>query len=468
MADDIEALEAEFRDALRQVDEDLRFAISEVAPELVERAHLNPPPTLRARPTIADYDRDLARVRRPGLDAFGHLRDLVLIGIRVGTISVEDVYLRVRPATVALTVLLDPGAGATAAALARRIRRGAGWGAGRGLGRGLGLGPGLGRWVEAIVAVDHWPGSLHSLLRQEPQDEGGHPPHTLLGMDDHLWRGGNILLALAPPGTLSRIASEAAPMGVTGRIVGEPQAVRYARALLRLASHAPLSRTFVDYALTEQASARVRIALASNALTPNATLSRLVTDGVTDAEPGVAAAISLHECAPPAVRLAAFRKVRDPAVLSEARETLRRDVDVVRRIQRIASASADEADLVHALLRDAGPELPFQARLFAYAHLARMSGPEAVWVLEMGRAGSLEAMHPAVRASMAAGSALPLLEAAVADPYRGMHHDAVSSVAALRREELLDWPFPWQDSADPAEVSDPADPADPADPDQLD
>ncbi|WP_228564358.1 hypothetical protein, partial [Catenulispora rubra] len=323
----------------------------------------------------------------------------------------------------------------------------------------------VGRWVEAVVAVDYWPDSLRSLLRQEPQEEGGYPPHTLLGMDDHLWRGGNILLALAPPGTLSRIASEAAPMGVTGRIVGEAQAVRYARTLVRLASHAPLSRPFVDYALSAQASARVRIALAANSLTPNATLSRLLT--VADDEPGIAAAISLHECAPPAVRLAAFRKVRDPAVLGEARETLRRDVDVVRRVQRIASASADEAGLVHALLRDAGPELPFQARLFAYAQLARMSGPEAAWTLEMDRAGSLEAMHPAVRASMAAGSALPLLEAAVADPYRGMHHDAVSSVAALRREELLDWPFPWQDSADPDSAS-PAEAPDSAGPDQLD
>jgi hypothetical protein len=84
-------------------------------------------------------------------------------------------------------------------------------------------------------------------------------------------------------------------------------------------------------------------------------------------------------------------------------------------------------------------------RLFAYAHLARVSGVEAVWTLEMDRAGSLEAMHPAVRASMTAGSAVPLLEAAVADPYRGMHQDTAVSAPALRREEALDWPFPWHD-----------------------
>ena len=389
-------------------------------------------PALRPRPTVADYDHDLAWVGRRGHDAFGHLRDLLLIGTLVGTISAGDVYSRVRPATVALTLLLDPGAGPTAPALARRIRRGAG--------------RRVGRWAEAVVAADSWPGSLRSLLRQEPPEEGGRPPGALPGMEDHLWRGGNILLALAPPGTLAHIAGQAAPMAATGRVVGEAKAVDYARALLRLAGHAPLSRPIVDHALTAQAGARVRMALAANPFTPNATLRRLLT--FADAEPGVAVAIGQHECAPPAVRLAAFGKIRYLGGLGQAGERLRRDIDMVRRMERIATVGADEAHLAHALLRDAGPELPDQARLFAYAHLARISGPEAVWALEMDRTGSLEAMHPAVRASMAAGSAVPLLEAAVADPYRGMDHDAVTSMTALRRQESLDRPFAWQDSAE--------------------
>ena len=435
MSEDIEELQEQFRTATRRVEEELLFAVNELAPELLDRVRVEAPPALRPRPTIRDYDHDLARVeRRPGHDAFGHLRDLLLIGIRVGTISVDDVYRRVRPATVALTVLLDPGAGATAAALAGRIRRGAGRGAGHR----------VERWAEAVAAVDSWPGSLRSLLRQESPEEGGRPPDTLGGMDDHLWRGGNILLALAPPGTLPRMASEAAPLPATGRIVGEVRALGYARALLRLAGHAPLSRPLVDYALTAQGATRVRMALAGNPLTPNAVLVRLLT--FADAEPGVAAAVCQHECAPPAIRLAAFRKLRDPEILFQARENLQRDIDVVRRVQRIATIAADEAHVAHALLRDAGPELPVQARLFGYAHLARISGVESVWTLEMERTGSLEAVHPAVRASMETGSAVPLLEAAVADPYRGMDHDAVTSVAALRREEVLDRPFAWQDS----------------------
>ncbi|MEY9933984.1 hypothetical protein ABH926_008647 [Catenulispora sp. GP43] len=392
---------------------------------------LGPPPVLRPRPTIEDYEHDLARMRHPGHDALGHLRDLVLIGLRAGTIGVEDVYRRVRPATIALTVLLDAGVDQAARALAGRIRGGAGGD--------------VGRWAEAVVAVDSWPGSLHSLLRGEPHSGDDPPLHALLGLDDHLWRGANILLVLAPPQTLPRIAAQAAPMAATGAVVGAPRAVRNARALLRIASHVPLSRTIVDHALSPQASARVRIQLASNPLTPNAVLIRLLT--FADREPGVAAAISLHECAPPAVRLAAYRGVHDPEVLAQAGEALRRDADVVRQVHTIASLAAHEAPLAYALVRDAHPELPTEARLFAYAHLARISGVEGVWTLEMNRAGSLERMHPAVRASMESGSAVPLLEAAVADPYRGMNQDAVTAVRALRREELLDRPFPWLDDA---------------------
>lgn len=404
--------------------------------------YVGPPPPLRPRPTIADYEAHLAVMRRRSDDAFGHLRDLVLIGLRAGTISVDDLYHGVRPAMVALSVLVDSGAGAETIGpdFARLIRREAG--------------REVERWAEAIVAVDSWSGSLRSLLRQEPPEPEDpaapkrevRPVYHLLRLADHLWRGANILLALAPPETLAYIAAEATPMPASGPITGEPRAIRYARAMLRIASHAPLSRIIVDHALMPEASARVRIQVAANSLTPNATLIRLLT--FADAEQGVAAAISLHQCASPAVRLAAYRKVRDREVQAQAREALQRDADVVRRVQMIAAAGADDAERLHALLRAALPTLPVEAQLFAYAHLARISGIEAVWTLEMDRAGGLERMHPAVRASMESGTAVPLLEAAVAEPYRGMDHDVVTSVSALRREEVLDRPFPWLEPVD--------------------
>ena len=62
------------------------------------------------------------------------------------------------------------------------------------------------------------------------------------------------------------------------------------------------------------------------------------------------------------------------------------------------------------------------------------------------RAGALEAMHPAVRASRESGTVVPLLEAAVADPCRGLDQDTVTAVGMLRREEALDRPFPWQET----------------------
>ncbi|HEY3483460.1 MAG TPA: hypothetical protein VGL02_31705, partial [Streptomyces sp.] len=263
MAYDIEAQEAELAALLQDADARLPFGLPETIEELQRRLYLEPALSLRPRPTIADYHQDLAAMaHRPTEDAFGHLRDLLLIGIRVGTISVADLYSQVRPALVALTVLLDSGAGESAPELARLIRRDAG--------------RGVGRWAEAVVGVDSWPGTLRSLLRQLPPASDGDPVlFSVLGLDGHLWRGANILLALAPPEVLPHIAGEAAPMNATGPIVGEPRAVRHARALVRIASHAPLSRPVVDLALRPRTPARVRIGLASNPLTPNATLARL-------------------------------------------------------------------------------------------------------------------------------------------------------------------------------------------------
>ena len=87
--------------------------------------------------------------------------------------------------------------------------------------------------------------------------------------------------------------------------------------------------------MNPKAGARLRMALATNPLTPNGVLTDLLS--FADREPGLAAAICLNQCAPPAVRFAAFREVRDPEVLARARAPLQRDIDMVRRIQRIAT-----------------------------------------------------------------------------------------------------------------------------------
>lgn len=438
---------AELAVLIQDADARLPLGVWETIAELRQQLHLEPELSLRPRPTIADYQHDLAAMRsRPAEDAFGHLRDLLLIGIRVGTISAEDLYSHVRPATIALTVLLDPGAGQSAAELARLIRRDVDRGS-RDVENAENA-QSTQAWAEAVVGVDAWPGSLRSLLRQQPPDSDGDPSlFSVLRLDKHLWRGANILLALAPPETLSQIVADAVPMRTTGPIVGEPRAVRRARALVRIASHAPLSRPIVDLALMPQDCKRVRIELASNPLTPNVTLGRLLA--FADREPGVAAAICLNELASPALRILAYRRLRSPVIRESVREALPRAVAVAFDVEVIAAAIGDQAHLVHALIRDVQPDLSPQARLFVYAHLARMSGLEAVWALELERVGTAERVDPAVRASMASGSLAPLLEAAVADRYRGLADPAVGQVASLRREELLDQPFPWQDPDQP-------------------
>ncbi|WP_194897092.1 hypothetical protein [Catenulispora pinisilvae] len=441
----IDKLEAELQALLHEDGAGLPFLTFQSLTDLQRRVSPEPLPTLRPRPTIADYDHDLALDPHPELDAFGHLRDTVLIGIRVGTISVDDLYYRVRPAVIALTVLLDPRVGGTGPELVRRIRHDA----------GCEPRP----WAEAVVAVDSWSGSLHSLLRQrqEPTDPADRRliPAVLSGLGDHLWRGSNILLALAPAETLAHIAADAAPTPVTGRVVSEPEAVRCARALLRIVSHVPLSQPVVDHALRPQASARVRLQLAANPLAPDVTLRSLLA--FADREPGIAAAICMNEWASPALRLVAYRRLRVPQVRQRVRAALAPEVAVALDIEEMAAATAQEAHVVYALIRNLEPDLSPEARLFLYAHLARISGPEAVWNLELARTGSLEAVHPAVRASMESGALTPLLEAAVAAPYGGLRDQAVGDVGevgALRREELLNWPFPFPDVADPVATPD--------------
>ncbi len=66
--------------------------------------------------------------------------------------------------------------------------------------------------------------------------------------------------------------------------------------------------------------------------------------------------------------------------------------------QRLLDAAAE-----HAAYADGSPLPP---KLLS--ELAEVAGPEAVWALELDRAGTLEEMAPEVRASMAVGTSEPL------------------------------------------------------------
>lgn len=74
--------------------------------------------------------------------------------------------------------------------------------------------------------------------------------------------------------------------------------------------------------------------------------------------------------------------------------------------------TAPDAVLLRTVVEAAAHGAPSGLRLAAYAVLAEAAGPEAVWALELDRAGSLDQMEPEVRDSMASGTSEPLLAVA--------------------------------------------------------
>ena len=160
-------------------------------------------------------------------------------------------------------------------------------------------------------------------------------------------------------------------------------------------------------------------------------------------EPAIATAVRQHDFAGGAVRYEAFETVRDRP------EALRTSLAVLlehgsRQFLDLLDAVPDDDPVwIHTLIKAAGDALAPEPRRAAYARLAEVCEAEAVWSLDLGVAGSLEAMLPEVRASMTQISAAPLAEALRALPFRDPLQAVNDAAAELRREELLDQPLPW-------------------------
>jgi hypothetical protein len=99
--------------------------------------------------------------------------------------------------------------------------------------------------------------------------------------------------------------------------------------------------------------------------------------------------------------------------------------------------ASGDPQLVLSILRRVTTKVP-GLRWAAYATLARMAGPEPVWALEQERAGTLARMDEPVRASMAAGSAAPILAAAEATP---VTIGPAGSAMALGAPQIEPWPY---------------------------
>ncbi|MEY9863123.1 hypothetical protein ABH935_008772 [Catenulispora sp. GAS73] len=403
---------------------------------LVELGHPTPPPPppppIMDRPTMGDYWRGLRHFNdhpaRAG--ALSYLRELTIEGLRAGSISNRDLLYEVRPAAVAVSVLSErevAGNGAVVAAVIRSVadRHPA-------------------RWALLIDVVGFWGGSLASLLAGR-DDSGAEDCQTVLPFGSglwtgHLWRPANILLALAPAEGARRFL--AAGTDVT--------ALRRGSTAELMPGFMPLSRVLVEHTLSDDGSARARVNLAGNAFAPDSVLAGLLgrdRDRGREPEPDVVDAIRRHDFAGGAVRWQAYRMPhkRSGSLRTSLGSLLEHGQQQFLDMLAVAcdGATEDDAALIHTLIRLAGDDLRPEARRVALELLARVSGPEVVWSLELARVGSLDRLPSAIRASMAAGSAAPLAVAVREKPFRDRNAAVNAAAAELRQDSVLDSPLPW-------------------------
>jgi hypothetical protein len=367
-----------------------------------------PTPPLPSHPTIDDYERAVEAFRQSPNPAaeFGYLREVALVGARLGTIRPAEIVRHVCPAAVAVTLAMEPEIMAVSDAVTRAILR------------GDGAGPQY--WARMVREVDTARASLAALvkarpdsgrgviargLRRSPQDE-----RDGADMSGQRWRAANVVLALAPPlAARAFLASGATTHKEPSE--AERSALRErALLILDMASQAPLCRELVGHALGALGDAALRMRLAENPFTPDSTLAGLV--GRHDTEPEVTRAVQVHEFAGGTARRMAFQAVRDEpeAVLRGLRAMLRLCGEEAF-LEMVEAAPQEEVAWVRSVVAAVGPDLTPATRLRAYVRLAELAAPEVAWAVELTRAGSLERMMPVVRASMAEGTAQPMVAA---------------------------------------------------------
>ena len=370
--------------------------------------HAPPPPPLPSHPTIDDYERAVDTFRRTPNPAaeFGYLREVALVGARLGTIRPADIVRHVAPAAVAVTLVMEPEIVTVGDAVARAILR------------GDSAGPQY--WARMVREVDTARGTLAALVKARPDSGRGvmarglrrSPRDAAAGVDmsGQRWRAANVVLALAPPLAARAFLASGATVHKEPS-EAELFALReQASLILDMASQAPLCRELVGHAFGSLGDTALRMRLAENPFTPDSVLAWLVAEH--DTEPEVTRAVQVHEFAGGTARRLAFQAVRDePEAVLRGLRAMLRQCGEEPFLEMLRAAPQEEAAWVRSVVAAAGPDLTTETRLRAYARLAEMTAAEVVWAVELSRAGALERMMPEVRASMAAGSAEPLFAA---------------------------------------------------------
>ncbi|MEY9858758.1 hypothetical protein ABH935_004381 [Catenulispora sp. GAS73] len=333
------------------------------------------------------------------------------------------------------------------------------------------IGPDAGRWLRVLTRVAAWEGSLAGpggLL--EAVDAGAPLPARRAGRWPRGVDPAAVLLEVAPAAVVAALV-EAAGFGAAeehsiAEAVGTNAAEEHATAepvrssdpevraligvLTRILDRGPEPRWLLDLAVGPHGTPAMRLAAARNPAASVGTLWRLADR--EPAEPGVLAAVYLHPLASLELRIAAV--VRSEAVGGIYPALVQRLVTRYAEPALLQPAlESHDPELLHAVLRRSNRSLQTDRRIVAYARLAAAAGPEPVWALELERAGSLEKMHEAVRASMSEHSDEPLRAAATGisrpDPERvtalwdAGFQPARPNTADLVREHLDGRPERW-------------------------
>jgi hypothetical protein len=343
------------------------------------------------------------------------LRQFALDGLRAGTLTAADVIAHSRPAAVALTLACCTGRddqlpGARRAVddvrrlLAERLTEA--------------VGDDPRRWTALISHAAGFRGTFPELLACLDR---GFPSQSYPYHDQSAFgplNATSVLVAMAPREVVEDLLEDPSERG--------------RRLRDHLAAGAPLTRRLVDHFL--ESGKEHRTALARNDATPDSVLARLLKDME------LVGIIAQRRYVAPEIRFGALvrhgydksRGLFGHPIL----ELAKRGPEPLLSTLRSATDPVQLLAFIEAVASSLRPDI----RVAAYSILATAVGPEAVWAVELDRAGSLEEMQTEVRASMAAGTAEPLHRAA-ADIPRVRDAESVSGSETWRADVRLDEPF---------------------------
>lgn len=388
---------------------------------LLARRLVHQPEHVPPRPLALDaYRRLLAEEVDQGTDVT-RFRALALDALCAGTLTADQVLDHTRPAALALALAVCTPAeysrpwvrratGDVRVLLARRLS--------------AALGEDRARWAAAITLSGTFTGSIAELPDGDEAPAGfrrffsgtrcAHVPQ-------------NVLLALAPRGVAAHyLAGLVEPpnlYAVRPRIVDHQWEWMLAGG--------PLSRPLVQHVL-EHGTVGQRRRLLGNDLCPDFVLEQ--------AHSGYTRQLLLRAINPPHILSRAYRFLEHEPHEARvwARSILGRSRD---QLMDLAWSLTDAPDLLHRVVAAVLDHADPGTLTCLYGALAEAAGPEPVWALDLERAGSLDAVLPCVRASMAVGGAEPLLEAARQAPRRSwtdLLDPEQSGCQALRGEAELD------------------------------